>query len=963
MANKTKAPRVVIKTLFELLSNISKGDFLIQHGVDSPVALTGLLLSALGLSGLDLCAGLKKSASIDEIIAHIKDLDTKQDKILNTSIFAQPAAMSLAFEKIVEMRDLPAAELAYNDISRPWLMLVQWIEQKFNAAADAQDATIRIAESIRDGLDTRIDRLSAEQRDLIFQQSEEYIEHVDRAVSILEIQLDVISKGFTDTFLGLKDLHTLTASLANIHSEEHGIIFDAIAEIRALVETLMRAQNTVDSPQQPINLPFRSLGTAFIGREDLLRDLHLRNDTGKNSVNQSVAVIHGMGGVGKTRTAVEYAWAHKSEYAALLFVVADTPEALNRNLAGLCDELVLDLPEHNSPDENKRRTAALKWLQRHPGWLLIIDNVDSPESKDAVCDLVTSITQGHILVTSRLTPWPIGVKTLDLKILSENDSVQLLLKLTEDRRAKQQDDVGNAAIIARLVDGLPLAIEQVAAHLHKGRHNFTHYLAEWEETSATIYRDYHSTGLKDYHSQRPDTPPSLFVTFRTTTNQLSDCAKNLLHSLSWIAADPLPLSVISEYDAPLRELEDLALVHVDREYSVCSIHRLLQRSAHQEQPEPELRAAARKRMVTGILRTDACDENQVQTVENLKRWALLESHVRAIHASTSEEEKDEDYISLREFFAIHLKETCRVKECIAVQRENYQHLNRFSPDSRIFAEVSQNLALALEQNEASPDEDAEIEFLYRDAIRAYKEYGLSDSGLVRAIGNFGSFLEERNKGAEAREWLNSAMTLATESPNLHEDSASWVNYLLVYLEIREGNPARALESARAAIALQEALQSTTEPAKRQLYDAGWHASIHVSLLDALLANGFNHEAFDQGQIALRCLKEAYQDDPTEWMPASQGCAEALIKLGRIDEAQKHAFDCLAAYGLFSSRNDADFSTYREKGLRLLLMLREAGVPRQIVTDGLAAKLREFLGRDLNVKECDWVEKALEAAYQ
>ena len=42
--------------------------------------------------------------------------------------------------------------------------------------------------------------------------------------------------------------------------------------------------------------------------------------------------IHGLGGVGKTRTAIEYAWTYRHEYSAFLFVQADSPEKLRQNL-------------------------------------------------------------------------------------------------------------------------------------------------------------------------------------------------------------------------------------------------------------------------------------------------------------------------------------------------------------------------------------------------------------------------------------------------------------------------------------------------------------------------------------------------------------------------------------------------------------------------------------------------------
>jgi pimeloyl-ACP methyl ester carboxylesterase len=41
--------------------------------------------------------------------------------------------------------------------------------------------------------------------------------------------------------------------------------------------------------------------------------------------------VHGLGGVGKTRLAVEYAWRHAADYTALLFVGAGSPADLRRN--------------------------------------------------------------------------------------------------------------------------------------------------------------------------------------------------------------------------------------------------------------------------------------------------------------------------------------------------------------------------------------------------------------------------------------------------------------------------------------------------------------------------------------------------------------------------------------------------------------------------------------------------------
>ena len=87
--------------------------------------------------------------------------------------------------------------------------------------------------------------------------------------------------------------------------------------------------------------------------------------------------LYGLGGIGKTRVAVEYAWAHRDDYSALLFVVAETPEALRRNLAALSAALV---PNFETSDDTVRLQAVLDRLAANPGWLVILDNIDTKAS-------------------------------------------------------------------------------------------------------------------------------------------------------------------------------------------------------------------------------------------------------------------------------------------------------------------------------------------------------------------------------------------------------------------------------------------------------------------------------------------------------------------------------------------------------------------------------------------------------
>jgi len=130
---------------------------------------------------------------------------------------------------------------------------------------------------------------------------------------------------------------------------------------------------------KPILLPYASLGSLFKGRDEFLlrlRESLTRADGGATAIVSKA--LYGMGGIGKTRAAVEYAWAHRGDYTALLFAQAASLEDLRRYLAGLAGPL--QLPESEAAEEEVRLTAVLAWFVANPGWLLILDNIDTPDA-------------------------------------------------------------------------------------------------------------------------------------------------------------------------------------------------------------------------------------------------------------------------------------------------------------------------------------------------------------------------------------------------------------------------------------------------------------------------------------------------------------------------------------------------------------------------------------------------------
>jgi hypothetical protein len=106
----------------------------------------------------------------------------------------------------------------------------------------------------------------------------------------------------------------------------------------------------------PQTLPYASLSSLFKGRKALLNQIEtsLGPIADQPGVAAPAVALVGQGGVGKSRLAIEWAWRQLGRHSALLFVVADSPEAIERNLAGLCGERGLDLPEKALTDSRPR---------------------------------------------------------------------------------------------------------------------------------------------------------------------------------------------------------------------------------------------------------------------------------------------------------------------------------------------------------------------------------------------------------------------------------------------------------------------------------------------------------------------------------------------------------------------------------------------------------------------------------
>jgi Domain of unknown function (DUF4062) len=346
-------------------------------------------------------------------------------------------------------------------------------------------------------------------------------------------------------------------------------------------DQLCRAVLKEDWPKKPehkpIVLPYLSLGRLFKGRDAFLTDLHksLNRSTGRTAIVGSV--LYGLGGIGKTRAAVEYAWAHQEDYSALLFVIAETPEALRRNLAALVGPLALNLPEQNATEEPVRLKAVLDWLGAHPGCFLILDNVDTREALAEAESLLSTLSGGHVIVTSRLANFAGNFDQLELDVLGLEDAAAFLLERTDKRRQKTPDDAEVVRQLARDLGQLALALEQAGAYIAKLGLTFVRYCQLWQDNWARV------AGWADEKITKY--PRAVAVTWQTSVNQVSGPGRRLLERLAWLAPEPLPNLLIAvsvpdiaaeDIEEALADLVGYSLVRRNPHKPEFSVHRLVQ---------------------------------------------------------------------------------------------------------------------------------------------------------------------------------------------------------------------------------------------------------------------------------------------------------------------------------------------------------------------------------------------------
>jgi tetratricopeptide (TPR) repeat protein len=506
---------------------------------------------------------------------------------------------------------------------------------------------------------------------------------------------------------------------------------------------------------KPIVLPYPSIGDLFKGRDDFMRRLR-ESLTRAPGGQMAIISLFGLGGVGKSRVAVEYARAHVDDYSALLFVVAETPEALRRNLAALASALV---PQLDTTDDEVRRAAVLDWLNASPGWFLILDNVDSKPALAEVEKLMSSLTGGHVVITSRLANFSGNIRPLELDVLAVEDAAAFLSARTDNgRRRVAADDAAKAREVAEELGQLALALEQAAAFIGKRRLTFTQYLEEWRSKREEV--------LKWFDETMTGYPRAVAFTWQASFDQLSEGSRRLLERLAWLAPEKVPEALI-DIPVPGAEGENLrdayddltaySLVTRDAEGPFFLVHRLVQDVTHRS-----LAGEARQRsLVEALGWINAAFVGDPGDVRNWPTLDPLAPHARTVTAHADAASIAEPTARLMNQLgalfntkALHAEAEPLMRRTLAIDEK------RFGPDHPHVATRLNNLAQLL----LATNRLVEAEPLMRRALAIGEQsFGPDHPSVAIRLNNLAQLLQKTNRSAEAEPLMRRALAMGEQS--------------------------------------------------------------------------------------------------------------------------------------------------------------------------------------------------------
>ncbi len=559
---------------------------------------------------------------------------------------------------------------------------------------------------------------------------------------------------------------------------------------------LLHERSDVSSSQFPIlwSVPYLP-NPFFTGRSEFLEVLHDGLGVEHMSTSTQLCVLHGLGGIGKTQLALEYAYRYASEYRAVFWIGAETFEQILSDVLGIAD--LLQLPELKDADQQYIVATVRRWLTTHDRWLLVWDNLEDIGLLQRWLPLGM---QGSILITTRRQALGTLTQGIDLTPMAREEAMLLML-----RRAKKLEPKatykhmrqfaismpGEYKASSKLVDaiaGLPLALDQVGAYIEETGCSLTDYLRRYEQQRSSLLNRRGAFG--------EDHPCSVTETFVLASKQVERelrSAVDLLRVCALLGPDAIPEELFmtsavhlgptleplatdpSQLDQSIAVLRKLSLVQRHPMTHTLSIHRLVQAVLQERMSEQE-RIMWLRRVIAAL---NAIFPDVVS--DTWKQCERLLPHVLVVVATLPDDGANRALAEVLQKAADYLREQVQYKQAEALYQRALRIGEQMQESGYLVPHVLNGMALLC----AIQGKYVEAELLYKRALWAGKQMlGPMHFEVARSLNNLGGLYKTQGKYVEAEMLYQQAIfiieqVLGTEHPNM---GYSLVNLAEVCLE-------------------------------------------------------------------------------------------------------------------------------------------------------------------------------------
>ena len=429
------------------------------------------------------------------------------------------------------------------------------------------------------------------------------------------------------------------------------------------------------------NLPARNAG--FTGRDGLLVAVRERLLAGDRAVMQA---LQGMGGVGKTQLAIEYAYRFAGAYDLAWWVNAEQARLIGDQFAALGAALGCVQPWAGV---EMVRAAVLGELRERGRWLLVFDNAEN--SADITGWLPGG--GGHVLITSREREWTEIAVPVEVDVLPRPESVAILqgrvAGLTEADADRVADQLGD----------LPLAVAGAAGYMAETGMVAAEYLGLLRTRAAQ---------LLDQVPRGSSYPRSLAAATGLIAERLTaedPAAAELASTCAFLAPEPIPEDLFTSAvgDLPgelaaraadplawrqtLAQLARQSLARID--HRGLQMHRLTQ-AILRDRLAPDQATVIRTRTEAMLA---ASDPGEAADPVSWPGWARLLPHLLALNPATASNAELRDLARRGAWYLIKRGDVATGRD---LAENLYQHWSeRLGPDDRDTLNAATTLAFAL----------------------------------------------------------------------------------------------------------------------------------------------------------------------------------------------------------------------------------------------------------------------------